>query len=180
MEYKTGEKILCGKNNMGKYITIYDKYATIDIGNNLITLIDLDDIDKCKDYNWYIGSSGYVITNIRIDKKVKSILLHRLIMNTILDKHTDHINHNNLDNRKYNLRICSISENHMNVISKTGSSKYKGVYYNKKSNKYISYIGIGNNKQLNLGRFDNEIDAAKAYNEAAIKYFGEFCCLNEI
>lgn len=172
------EKILCGKRNKGKYIIIYDDYATIDICNNLVALIDLDDVDKCKDYNWFL-CNGYASTNIKINNKQKSMLLHRFIMNTPGDKDTDHINHNILDNRKLNLRICNHSENIMNTISKTGYSKFKGVCWHKNRNKWVSVIRK-DNKLINIGSFDKEEDAALAYNEKAIELFDKFACLNAI
>lgn len=60
-----------------------------------------------------------------------------------------------------------------------GNSLYKGVWYNSDRNKYESYIGYKNSK-IHLGRFDEEVDAAKAYNDKAKELFGEFAVLNII
>jgi group I intron endonuclease len=59
------------------------------------------------------------------------------------------------------------------------SSKYKGVSFSKNKKKYKAYIVV-NGKQIHLGYFDNETDAAKKYNEAAIMYYGEKAILNII
>ena len=63
--------------------------------------------------------------------------------------------------------------------SSKGSSKYKGVSFHKKDSKWWSTI-IVNKKQIYLGRYDEEKDAAKAYNKAALKYFGEHAYLNKV
>lgn len=92
----------------------------------------------------------------------------------------DHINHNPLDNRKCNLRICSFKQNRHNSTSvKNSSSKYMGVSYDKRRGYFRVQLAI-NGKQKELGRFQNEIDAAKFYNEQAIKHYGEFANLNNI
>ena len=90
----------------------------------------------------------------------------------------DHIDNNPLNNQKYNLRICLLKDNSKNSTKrKNTSSKYKGVYFETGTKKYKANIKV-NYKTISLGRFTNEIDAAKAYDAAAIKYFGEFANLN--
>lgn len=170
-------KILCGKRNKGKYITLFENHAEIDLGYGFVSLIDLEDVDKCKDWNWYLNKDGYVVRSILID--VKAIRLHRIIMNTPKGMDTDHIDHNPLNNRKSNLRICSRSENSMNTITTTGTSKYKGVYWNKKNKKWIAQIKI-DYKNIYLGSFYNEEDAAIAYNNKATELFGDFKLVNEL
>lgn len=96
------------------------------------------------------------------------------------DKHCpDHINHITLDNRSVNIRLCTASQNQHNRLKQVGSSKFKGVCWHKNERKWrarINYKG----KRIHLGSFDNEIDAAESYNNAAIKYFGEFARLNNV
>lgn len=90
----------------------------------------------------------------------------------------DHINHNGLDNRKANLRIATFSENRRNSRkAKDTSSKYKGVSWHKNNKKWHAGINI-NGRRKHLGSFDDEIQAAKAYDEVARKYHGEFSSLN--
>jgi hypothetical protein len=100
-------------------------------------------------------------------------------MNAPAGSIVDHKYGDGLDNRKINLRIATEAQNRYNrrKTSKRTSSKYKGVYYKKQCSKYCAVIGC-NGKKTFLGHFDNEIDAAKAYDEAAKKLFGEFARLN--
>ena len=99
-------------------------------------------------------------------------------MNTPAHLVCDHINHNGLDNRKQNLRNCTITQNNANSRSARGaSSKYKGVSRNKKRKKWAAYIKKGK-KQTRIGFFEDETEAAIAYDKAAKKYHGEFANLN--
>jgi hypothetical protein len=90
----------------------------------------------------------------------------------------DHINHNGLHNRKPNLRPATSSQNSCNTrkAAKT-TSQYKGVSQEARSNKWRAQI-YANGCHIYLGAFDDEIDAAKAYDTAARKYHGEFAVLN--
>jgi len=92
----------------------------------------------------------------------------------------DHRNGNTLDNRKINLRACTQSQNTKNRSKtlKPTTSKFKGIYLNV-NKKWVAQIRV-NYKRICLWSFENEITAAEAYNNAAIKYFGEFALLNKL
>ena len=95
-------------------------------------------------------------------------------MNPGDDMVVDHINHDKLDNRKDNLRICSTRQNTMNQdVSKNNTSGITGVGWDKSSNKWIAYIKV-NYRQITLGRFTNLDDAIQARMDAEIEYFGEY------
>ena len=128
---------------------------------------DLEDYDRIKDYCWRISKDGYVIT-------IGGISLHTVVMNTSNIQKVDHKQHNKIDNRKNQLRICTIQKNNMNkTIAKNNTSGVTGVGWDKKGNKWIARIKI-NKKLLYLGSFVNFDDAVEARKEAEEKYFGEY------
>lgn len=169
-------KILDRINRDTNIIHIKEDYAIIDlydrIGNKIgETIIDIEDINKVKNIGWHITpekrNTKYCLSN-------KGILLHRLLINAPEDKVVDHINHNGLDNRKSNLRICTNQENICNCeIPKNNKSGCKGVYWAKYKQKWTVQITI-NNKTKYIGRYKNLEDAIKARQEASKKYYGEF------
>lgn len=90
----------------------------------------------------------------------------------------DHINGDTLDNRRSNLRLCTVSgNNHNRMKSKNNTSGYKGVSWLKQNQKWRAYIKV-NSKDKHLGCYLDKEDAARAYDKAAKEYFGEFARLN--
>lgn len=90
----------------------------------------------------------------------------------------DHIDGNRLNNQRYNLRVATGSQNQANQIHrKDTSSRYKGVSWSSKNNKWTAYIGYNKNK-YNLGTYKSEEEAAKEYDLCAYELFGEYARLN--
>ena len=91
----------------------------------------------------------------------------------------DHINHNSLDNRKANLRPATRTQNiwHRKKFKKPSRSRYKGIDWLKTQNRWRARIRV-NGKRIYLGSFDNQISAAKAYDDAAKRYHGQFAVPN--
>jgi hypothetical protein len=146
-----------------------DKYA----------IVDAEDYEKLAQDDWHLyvsKSKNYYAFRYEDGKFIK---MHRVIMNAPAGVFIDHRYGNGLDNRKINLRIATIAQNQYNrrKTSRKTTSKYKGVFFKKDMNKYCATICL-KGKRTHLGYFDNEIDAAKAYDEAAKKLFGEFAALN--
>jgi hypothetical protein len=105
--------------------------------------------------------------------------MHREILNPPGHLMVDHINHNGLDNRKANLRLATCAQNSYNRRQgrKNKSSKYTGVSWKQWTKKWAAIICY-KKKNIIVGYFENEIQAAKAYDKAAKKYHGEFASLN--
>lgn len=119
-------------------------------------------------YTYFMGGPGY------------QQYLHRFITKAAPGELVDHINHNQLDNRKVNLRVCTRRENARNQrIRSNNTTGYKGVSQIKKRGSFMAYIWI-NNKEQYLGTYDTAIEAARSYDEAATKHFGEFAYINEV
>lgn len=132
---------------------------------------DLEDYDKIKNYCWHETKDGYVAT--RIGNKAH-FMMHRLIMNCSDDMDIDHADHNRMNNRKYNLRICTRQQNNRNKRkTDKNTSGIVGVYWNKMCKKWQASITI-NKKSIYLGLYNDINEAAKARKEAEIKYFGDF------
>jgi len=127
-----------------------------------------------------IDNHGYYFVNLS-DKngRTKHKLVHRLVAQAYIDNPenkpiVDHINGDIKNNNLKNLRWCTNQENHMNQKKrKNTSSKYKGVTWDKKMNKWRAKIRI-NGKQKHLGYFDDEKEASEAYNKKSKEVFGEF------
>lgn len=91
----------------------------------------------------------------------------------------DHIDSDGLNNQRHNLRPATVNQNGCNRIKRNGcSSRFKGVHWHK--SKGVGWMAtIFHEGKLNyLGTFENETEAAKAYDAAAIRIFGQFAKLN--
>jgi len=169
------------KNDLPVYTDQFGDYCKIPLTQGRFAKVDPEDYIWLSQFRWHCKTNTnaiYAVRTITIAGRSKRIYMHRLIMNTPPGLVCDHVNHNGLDNRKANLRNCTISQNNRNARSAKGaSSKYKGVSWNKLRQKWAAYIkkdGI----QFNLGCFDDEREAAKAYDKKAVQLFGQFASLN--
>lgn len=140
-----------------------------------VAIVDDEDFDLVNKYNWHYHA-GYAAS--RPHRHKKNIYMHRLILGLTSSNKldADHINHNGLDNRRYNLRLCTRSQNMMNSL-KDHTSKYKGICWREPKKKWTAQIKF-NGKQYYLGLYDIAEDAALAYDRKATELFGEYCLLN--
>jgi hypothetical protein len=143
-------------------------------------IIDEEDKDLFFSRSWGIHKkSNTCYLRYRHSGKKLSLFFHRELMKASLNYQIDHINGNGLDNRKSNLRICAFSDNMKNNHGhKKRYSKFKGAFYRPKLDKWVSMI-TKDRKQYYLGLFKTEQEAAKAYNEAALIYHGNFANINQ-
>lgn len=151
------------------------KYIQLSQGKKAI--VDDEDFEELNKWKWHFND-GYACRWEYLDNKPKKIRMHRFLANTLPDFETDHINQNKLDNRKENLRNCTKAENRMNRTKyKTNTSGIKGVYFHKRDKIWTAQLGIAG-KRIHLGYFEVKEKATEAYNNASLKYHGEFAHLN--
>ncbi len=152
------------------------KVCKIPLTQGYFALVDADDYEKLSQYKWHVNRKGDMLYACRSEKG-KKIKMHRQILNAPPGMHCDHINHNGLDNRKANLRLCTPQQNACNRRPLERTSKYKGVHWDSLSRKWRAEIKH-NGRTIHIGFYDYEQDAAIAYDDYAIELFGEFAWLN--
>ena len=145
-------------------------------------LVDDDMLEYLMQWRWNLHSMGYAARCIYTGNyRSASILMHRIVIGLPPQdrRNVDHIDNNPLNNQRANLRIATQSQNMANKrISKVGmTSQYRGVSWYLRDGIWQATI-MYRRQQYYLGRFVNELDAAKAYNEKALELFGEFARLN--
>lgn len=163
----------------------YQIYNSNDDENNVlelkfeqgIVLVDWREYSKVKDYGWYLSKDSHSYY-LKANKGGSSISYHNFCYGSE-GYLVDHIDGNSLNNLRSNIRVCTPSQNQANqkLQSKSKSSQFKGVTFNKLKNKWIAQIGYEGNR-IYLGQFESEKEAALKYDEAAIYYFGSFAKTN--
>jgi hypothetical protein len=145
----------------------------IPLGGGGCAYVDAADFEWLSQWTWHL-CGGYAVRR----RNGKAIFMHREIMQPPKGMVVDHLNRNKLDNTRVNLRVCTHRENACNREKKRGtSSRFKGVGFRKDRDKWYAAIKFGP-KPIFLGYFTEEIDAARAYDRAAVEYFGESARLN--
>lgn len=147
-------------------------------------IVDACAFDFLSQWAWQLSEKGYARRSVTFDGKTSVIWMHRVVCCAPGNAIVDHANKNTLDNRLSNLRYANASDNNRNrkpnAIRKD-QAKYKGVYKNHNCGTYYSRISFkeaGKMKNLYLGSFASEEDAARAYDAAATRIHGEFARLN--
>jgi hypothetical protein len=153
-----------------------------------VALVDDEDFEWLSQLKWHVANlrAPHNLSD-RFYARSKNLLMHRLIMNAGKGRVVDHVDGNTLNNCRHNLRLVSQTHNNRNrrKSSRQTTSKYKGVSRRAidiargTPRSWRTQIKV-NGKKLDIGMFATEYEAAAAYNEAAIKYFGEFASLNDL
>jgi hypothetical protein len=161
----------CGKCSYNKFIVSDDgTYVTGIDFNNKEFLFSIEDFEIIKYHTWSISKRNYVRAKINNE----DVMMHRWIMQPKNNLSVDHINHNNKDNRRENLRICSIAENSQNRnLAKNNTSGKTGVYYNKINKNWYVFINAFNKRNY-IGTFKTIEQAISAREKAEEKFFGKF------
>lgn len=159
---------------------------TIKLNSNqypgLSVLVDDSDYRWLCQYKWHPLKNKYTwyaVTHAKTTNgKDTKIYMHRLICGLPLGQDVDHINSDGLDNRRENLRAATRSQNNANQRrQKRSTRRFRGVYWAKHANRWTARIGHDGGYS-HLGYYFSEETAAKAYDEAALRYFGEYARLN--
>lgn len=146
------------------------------LSDGSIAICDAMDFDVVKDYRWSKSSGGYPFRTDNRATPRRTIRLHQALNPDW--SMTDHIDGNRLNNRRSNLRQCTSRQNNHNRKPVSGSSsKFKGVTWDNSRSKWMAAIQV-DGRTKTLGRFHNEVDAANAYNAAAMQHHKEFAKLN--
>jgi endogenous inhibitor of DNA gyrase (YacG/DUF329 family) len=158
---------------------LFDNYAIIIITSKTFgvekTYIDIEDVEKCKQYTWYLDldktSNKFYVRGV-IGKN-KTIALHRFLMNCPKDLKIDHADCNPLNNRKNNLRLCTDALNAQNRDGAYRTNKSCGlrnVTWDKNNKKWEVALSL-NSKRIYIGQFIDLEQANQAAIQARAKYF---------
>jgi hypothetical protein len=143
--------------------------------NGRFFVIDREDVEQVTSYPWGVRNDGYVVAKVNRD----GVYLHRVIAGASASEQVDHRNGDPSDCRRSNLRLCCIAENARNSRKqrRVTTSRFKGVSRCRRTGRWRAYIKQ-HGKVTCLGRFRDELDAARSYDTAALRMFGAFAKLN--
>lgn len=171
----TGSTACQEARSMTKMIPVADRFA----------LVDDEDYPNLARHRWYLTEKGYAVRMTKADDGVeaRTLRMHREVLRAPGGVEVDHVSGDKLDNRKSNLRLAGAGDNQKNCKKHKGAhgvathSLYKGVTWDKSTGSWKAQISSGG-ERYNLGRFSDELEAARAYDEAARARHGEYARVN--
>jgi hypothetical protein len=146
----------------------------------MFCLVDKVDVDRLDGFSWYASIhsaslTAYASTN---DRHGMRRMMHNIILPTDDGLEVDHVNGNGLDNRRKNLRAVTRAQQMCNKLKSNGmTSTYKGVFWSATMRKWGAVVQFGG-QRTHAGYFDEEVDAAMAYDDAARDIHGAYARLN--
>lgn len=152
----------------------------ISLSDGTLTLVDADVVAEFGGMTWWVWRRAhyrYARRSVRLDGKVYTFALHRVVVDALPGQQVDHINGNTLDNRRCNLRLVTMSQNQMNRRAIGGASALKGVTWVPLMGKWRAKIG-GRGTMRHLGYFETQEAAGNAYDAAALQLYGEHARTN--
>lgn len=154
----------------------------VPLSQGKVSLVDDEDYALVSKFKWYAWKGRVTFYAVRTFTKPNGkrgrVYLHRFILEADGCKQVDHHNHDGLDNRRSNLRLCSASENQSNrKMQKNNSSGFRGVFWDKRNKKWMAMIQW-ENKKTTIGRYLEKTQAARAYDIRAKELHGDFARLN--
>lgn len=153
----------------------------IELTQGYVAIVDDKDFEYLSQWKWCVNSPVFPSTNryaIRNVKGKKQILMHRFIIEAKEDDYVCHIDKNTLNNTRENLQLYTASQRRQySKIRKDSTTKYRGVYKNKKKGRYYA-VTYFEGKSKSYGGFKTAYEAAKAHDKIAKKLYGKFATLN--
>jgi hypothetical protein len=146
----------------------------IPLGQGLFATVDAEDYEKLSKYTWYAHRRGHTVY-ATCCKNGRAVYMHRMIMRPRKGYVVDHIDGNGLNNRRCNLRVCTLRQNLANRGPCGGTSEFVGVH--RRGDKWHASIR-SRGKYFFVGLFGDEVEAAKARDRKAYELHGEFAYLN--
>jgi hypothetical protein len=153
--------------------------ARVGLSQGYFAIVDESDLDLLAGHKWFALFPDRRNPRVYAAAKIggRNVMMHRFLVGASAGSDVDHRDGDGLNNRRSNLRECSRSENQMNQRPRGGTSRFKGVYLHARSGKWAVKIKR-DGKFYWLGYHADEEVAARKYDEAARRIFGEFACLN--